>query len=156
MYRSLSTLLAFQAFNIAHAVLYQPSKQTSSVENTPDGINGWSPKPTQPPQMRGQARYGAVHMNELFKRQSSFVAATCGWISSDANQPLVCNSGYACAYLTEPAPQYFACCPTTAGNINFSECYYYSTCHNYNSQSAPSSFSGGEIVQSADPSDLWW
>ena len=157
MYRSLSALLVFQTVGLAYAVLHRPSRQTSPVENTPDGVNGWSPKPTQPPQIRGQGRYGAVHMNELFKRDSSsYAGATCGWISADASDALVCGSGYACAYLTATAPQYFACCPTTNGNINWSVCYYYSTCHDYNSQSAPTSYSGGEIVQSADPSDLWW
>lgn len=159
MHRTLFYVLLLDALDTARAMIYHPTFQTSPAENLPDGINGWTPRPTTPPRIRGQARYEVESLHELFKRSSSFVPATCGYINGDANAALTCGPGYACAYLTAPAPQYFGCCPTTDGGVNFSECYYYSTCHDYNSQSAgpaPASTSGGIVIPSSSPEEIYW
>lgn len=143
---SLLALLLFQAFNTAHGTVYRPSKQTSPAENTPNGADGWTPKPTQPPRFRGQPRYGAMSMHELFKRSSDLAVATCGWYNGDADSPLTCDpsSGtpYACAYVTSPSPQWWACCPTVSGEVDWSNCPYYSQCIPFDSYSAPNTWTG--------------
>ena len=153
----LLALLTFDAINHAHGHVYKPSKQTSAAENTPDGVNGWSPKPTHPPRFGGPARHGAMTLHALFKRSSAADIATCGWINRDGNDPLTCAPGYACAYYTSPAPQWFACCTVSNGEIDWDVCPYYSTCYPYDTLSAPNTWTGSvEYAPSGFNSILWY
>ncbi len=87
------------------AVLAQTTKHPH-LEPTPrhfdngNLLNGWSPKPTQAPQMR--ERYGSLEMNDLFRRLS---IETCGYTSGDQSQPFTCDGGQGCAYLLGASPQ---------------------------------------------------
>jgi hypothetical protein len=153
---SLLALVFFDAVNGAHGYVYKPSKQTSPAENTPNGVNGWSPKPTAAPHLGGQARYGAMTLHELFKRSSQADLATCGWINRNANYPIVCSPGYSCAYITSPAPQWFNCCPVSNGAIASDSCPYYSTCYPYDGYSAPNSWTGSVEYAPSGIGKIFW
>ena len=170
---SLLGLLLLQACHTANAVVYKPSKQTSPAENTPNEVNGWTPKPTAAPifpPFRGQMgmiesnRFGAMqHPNDLRKRASSSTnsgsafLATCGWYNANGQDPLYCTTSQACAYLTTSKPQWFACCPTDSnGEVDWTNCPYYDTCYAFDSYSAPNTWTGSVAYAPSATSFFYW
>lgn len=170
---TLLALLLFEALDTAHGWVYTQSVPTSPAQNRPDGIHGWTPKPTAPPRLRGQRNlFGADEMNKLFKRSgsgssnsgstpasgsASFDPQTCGWYNADSESPFTCDQGYACAYITSPTPRYWQCCPTDDdGEIEWSSCPYYDTCYPYDSFVAPNTWTGSYAYAPDLTSSFYW
>ncbi|KAK3113467.1 hypothetical protein LTR53_009211 [Teratosphaeriaceae sp. CCFEE 6253] len=129
-----SLLVLLLAAQTTRALIPSQPTQTPIAQGLPDGILGWSPKPTTAPHDSIRAkRWGALPMNQLFARQDEN-QETCGYIDSDPNQPVTC-SGYpdsGCAYWesTSPGPPNFWCCAFSGGSPDFSQCNYVSSCLN--------------------------
>lgn len=170
MRSTFSVLLFLNAFHLAQSVVFPQSRPTSSAENTPDAVNGWTPKPTQAPMLRGKPGWvwgGMKRRDELFARDSSSTGgggsssgsgdlATCGWYDANVNYALTCDAGSACAYITYPSPQWWACCPTTQGEIDWPNCPYYSKCYQYDSYSAPNTWTGSYEYAPDGTTSFFW
>lgn len=157
---TLLAFLLFEAFETAQGLVSPHSKPTSPAENQPDGVNGWTPKTTQPPRLHGYGLYGAMATHELLKRGSSSsftgVLDTCGWYNANGDTPLTCDPNYACAYITKPSPKWFACCPTTSGSIDWTNCPYYSICYPFDSYSAPNTWTGSYEYAPDGTTSFFW
>ena len=136
----------------AEAVTFRPSSPTSAVDDLPDHINGWTPKPTKAARLRG---FGAESQAHLVARSQSL--DTCGFYSHDAENPFTCPAGQACGFFPSdyyPVP-YFECCDAPGGQVNFSICSYYSTCLAYTQETGSISKPSGSVVAGVSGTILW-
>ncbi|KAK4172336.1 hypothetical protein QBC36DRAFT_247755 [Triangularia setosa] len=76
-----------------------------TATSSPDGVNGWSPKPTEVPFVDDGSE---IELVELMRRSEYWLKAkrqttswlnakTCGWFDSDASEPFVCGTSMTCS-----------------------------------------------------------
>ena len=146
MLSTLSVLLYLNAFGLVQSLIAPHSKPTSPADNVPNAIQGWTPKPTKGPSLYAQRGkgWGAVDKRELFGRTND--VATCGYYNEDESLVLTCDSGSACAFITSPSPQWFACCPTDKnGEVNWASCPYYNKCYPFDNYKYPNTWTGSYV-----------
>ena len=74
-----------------HVIL--ESHPTSPAEDIPDGVHGWTPKPTQAPQLLNEP---PLAKGDLRKR--SGVVSGCGYYDENPNSPFLCGPGSNCTH----------------------------------------------------------
>ena len=146
--------LFLDTFDTARAtkLLIHP-RETVRFDDRSDIDNGWTPKPTVPPQPPEFYPWlGAPAQRNLEVRKEVDVNK-CGWLSGDPNMPLECGKDV-CAYYNQYEPKGFVCCPTAAsGAKEAGYCPYRSTCL-HNRERGNSHFGVGTVESGGVLS--WW